>query len=203
MTSRESSCAALAAADPAFDLLVAQLVARLQAGQPVAWPAIAREHPDHAGRLRSLAVALEALGELSASVDTGPSGVAPRSREEDFNPGGLLGDFHLLREVGRGGMAVVYEAEQVSLNRRVALKVLPLAATMDPRQLQRFRHEARAAGLLHHPHIVPVYGVGAERGIHYYAMQLIEGCSLAAVIGGWRGEQEETTSEPLGPDPVG
>src|SRR5262249_24100534 len=112
-------------------------------------------------------------------------------------------DFKGLRELGGGGMAVVYEAEQLSLNRRVALKVLPLAATMDPRQLQRFRHEARAAGLLHHPHIVPVYGVGCERGIHYYAMQLIEGCSLAAVIGRWRLEGEDTKSEALGPDPVG
>jgi len=57
--------------------------------------------------------------------------------------------------------------------------------------LQRFRHEARAAGLLHHSHIVPVYGVGCERGIHYYAMQLIEGCSLASVIALWRGSGEE------------
>jgi WD40 repeat protein len=83
-------------------------------------------------------------------------------------------------------MGVVYEAEQLSLNRRVALKVLPLAATVDARQLERFRHEARAAGLLHHANIVPVYGVGCERGIHYYAMQLIEGCSLADVISEWR-----------------
>jgi serine/threonine protein kinase len=108
----------------------------------------------------------------------------------------VLGDFKILRELGRGGMGVVYEAEQVSLNRRVALKVLPLAATMDPRQLERFRHEARAAGLLHHPHIVPVYGVGCERGVHYYAMQLIEGCSLAAVIEGRRGSEPASGPEP-------
>src|SRR5262249_31366213 len=100
---------------------------------------------------------------------------------------GVLGDFRILREVGRGGMGVVYEAEQVSLNRRVALKVLPLAATLDPRQLERFRHEARAAALLHHPHVVPVHGVGCERGVHYYAMQLIDGCSLAVVIDVLRG----------------
>src|SRR5262249_17961088 len=88
------------------------------------------------------------------------------------------------------------------LNRRVALKVLPLAATMDPRQLQRFRHEARAAGLLHHPHIVPVHGVGCERGVHYYAMQLIEGCSLAAVIGEWRKEPRNPNGAALGSDPA-
>jgi serine/threonine protein kinase len=79
-------------------------------------------------------------------------------------------------------MGVVYEAEQVSLGRRVALKVLPFAATMDPRQLQRFANEARAAAGLHHTNIVPVYGVGCERGVHYYAMQFIDGRTLADLI---------------------
>src|ERR1700736_618569 len=71
---------------------------------------------------------------------------------ENSGERGRLGDFRLLREVGRGGMGVVYEAEQVSLNRRVALKVLPFAATLDARHLQRFKNEARAAAHLHHPH---------------------------------------------------
>jgi eukaryotic-like serine/threonine-protein kinase len=95
---------------------------------------------------------------------------------------GQLGDFRLLREVGRGGMGVVYEAEQISLQRRVALKVLPFAAAIDPRQLQRFKNEALAAAHLRHDNIVPVHAVGAERGVHYYAMQFIEGQSLAALI---------------------
>src|SRR5205823_6547365 len=97
-------------------------------------------------------------------------------------PTDLFGDFRIVREVGRGGMGVVYEAEQLSLGRRVALKVLPFAGTMDYRQLQRFYNEARAAASLHHPHIVPVYAVGSERGVHYYAMQLIDGQTLAALI---------------------
>jgi serine/threonine protein kinase/Tfp pilus assembly protein PilF len=96
--------------------------------------------------------------------------------------GNQLGDFSILREVGRGGMGIVYEAEQISLSRRVALKMLPFAATMDPRHLQRFQNEARAAASLEHPHIVPVYGVGCERGVHYYAMKFIEGQSLAQKI---------------------
>src|SRR6516165_608480 len=185
MTTRQSTSALPSFADPAFDLLVDELIARQQAGEAPDWSALAREHPDHVGRLRSLAQAVEALGELSRAGDSALSGVAPLPAAEDVVPG-VLGDFRILREVGRGGMGVVYEAEQVSLNRRVALKVLPLAATMDPRQLERFRHEARAAALLHHPHIVPVYGVGCERGVHYYAMQLIEGCSLAGLIDGQR-----------------
>ena len=93
-------------------------------------------------------------------------------------------------------MGVVYEAEQISLNRRVALKVLPFAATMDPRQLQRFRNEAQAAACLHHANIVPVYGVGCERGVHYYAMQLIEGQSLAQVIADANCGSEEELNSP-------
>ena len=85
-----------------------------------------------------------------------------------------------VREVGRGGMGLVYEAEQLSLSRRVALKVLPFAATMDARQLQRFQNEARAAAGLHHTNIVPVHFVGCERGVHYFAMQFIEGRDLAS-----------------------
>src|SRR5262249_38938187 len=110
---------------------------------------------------------------------------AARSSPPDRGLGpelGELGDFRLVREVGRGGMGVVYEADQLSLRRRVALKVLPFAAALDARQIQRFQVEAQAAACLHHPHIVPVHGVGCERGVHYYAMQLIEGQSLAAMI---------------------
>jgi serine/threonine protein kinase/Flp pilus assembly protein TadD len=121
---------------------------------------------------------------------------------------GQLGDFRLLREVGRGGMGVVYEAEQLSLGRRVALKVLPFAATMDPRQLQRFHNEARAAAGLHHEHITPVYFVGCERGVHFYAMQFIDGHTLtdvAACRDGLPTPSDQPTAAPAGPaaDTVG
>lgn len=93
-----------------------------------------------------------------------------------------LGDFRIVKELGRGGMGIVYEAVQLSLGRRVALKVLSFAGGLDAVRLQRFRNEAQAAAQLHHTHIVPVYAVGSERGVHYYAMQLIEGQSLSEVI---------------------
>jgi WD40 repeat protein len=101
-----------------------------------------------------------------------------------------LGDFRIVREIGRGGMGVVYEAEQISLQRRVALKVLPFAAVLDPRRLQRFRTEAMSAAQLHHTNIVPVYSVGCDRGIHYYAMQYVEGSSLDQVLRQLRGVTE-------------
>src|SRR5205807_663303 len=110
----------------------------------------------------------------------------PPAAAEAFSPAlssaTPLGDFRLLREVGRGGMGVVYEAEQMSLGRRIALKVLPFAAALDSRQLQRFKNEAQAAAHLHHPNIVPVHAVGCERGVHFYAMQFIEGQTLADLI---------------------
>ncbi len=98
-------------------------------------------------------------------------------------PPRMLGDFHIIREVGRGGMGRVYEAEQKSLHRRVALKMLdPLDAKGSSNR--RFIIEAQAAAQLHHSNIVPVYSVGVESGIHYYAMQFIEGQTLDKVIGG-------------------
>lgn len=94
-----------------------------------------------------------------------------------------LGDFRLRRELGRGGMGIVYEAEQISMGgRRVALKVLPFAAMVDGKQLQRFRNEVRAAASLDHHNIVSVYSIGEELGVHFFSMQLIRGQSIANVI---------------------
>ena len=93
-----------------------------------------------------------------------------------------LGDFRLLREVGRGGMGIVYEAEQESLGRRVALKVLRDHRLLDPKTLIRFHREAKAAARLHHTNIVPVFGVGETEGIHFYVMQFIPGLPLDAVL---------------------
>jgi WD40 repeat protein/serine/threonine protein kinase len=166
--------------------LLEQLASRIQTGEPIDMEAVARDHPEHADQLRELLPAMALLANLSKS----DAPLHPRSAEL-----GTLGDFQLVREIGRGGMGIVYEARQLSLNRSVALKVLPFAATMDPRHLQRFKHEAMAAAMLHHPHIVPVYGVGCERGVHYYAMQLIEGSSLAAVVEEMKPENNERPAD--------
>jgi hypothetical protein len=126
--------------------------------------------------LHQVLPALQVMGSAErdpASLDTGLA-AGPTARN--------LGDFRILREVGRGGMGIVYEAEQISLGRRVALKVLPFASTLDPKQLQRFKNEAQAAAHLHHQNIVPVYATGCERGVHYYAMQFIGGQTVAAII---------------------
>jgi serine/threonine protein kinase len=96
--------------------------------------------------------------------------------------GQRLGDFEVVRELGRGGMGVVYEARQLSLNRKVALKVLAARLGLTGKAVQRFHREAEAAARLHHTNIVPVYAVGEQDGTHFYAMELIQGPSLDHVL---------------------
>jgi serine/threonine protein kinase len=146
---------------------------RLNRGERPSVEEYVAKHPEIAEVLREV---LPALGLLRRPD------VEAALTDDDPNLAEPLGDFRLLREIGRGGMGVVYEAKQLSLNRKVAVKILPFAAALDPRQLQRFKNEAEAAAKLHCEHIVPVYFIGRERGVHFYAMQYIEGHSLAAII---------------------
>ena len=152
-------------------------------------------YPDLAEVIRRMLPALEVM-QSPDGLDTTGDAPAPNG----IQPHGPLGDFHIVRELGRGGMGVVYEANQISLGRTVALKVLPFAAAMDDRQLQRFKNEAQAAACLHHPHIVPVFGVGCERGVHYYAMQMVEGQSLATVIESIRQDRKAHVGAPKAAD---
>jgi serine/threonine protein kinase len=169
--------------DPRVVEALDEYVAALEAGHKPDRQGFLARHADIAPALAECLEGMDALRHSkSASHRPGNGGSAPA----DWQPGASLGDFRIVREIGRGGMGVVYEAEQISLGRRIALKVLPFALTLDARQLQRFKNEARAAAQLHHQNIVPVYYVGSERGVHFYAMQYIEGQSLAEVIHGLR-----------------
>ena len=170
-----------AASDPALARVCDEIIERLQAGDRVDMASLALEHPEYADQLQRLVPALGALVDLGASAVQNPSMLVSKQGNSHLAPK-VLGDYRILREIGRGGMGVVYEAEQRSLNRRVALKVLPMAAALDARQFQRFQLEAQAAACLHHNNIVPVFAVGTEGGVPFYAMQYIEGRSLAEVI---------------------
>jgi serine/threonine protein kinase/tetratricopeptide (TPR) repeat protein/DNA-binding beta-propeller fold protein YncE len=166
--------------DPRVIAALEEYTSALQAGQAPDRQAFQARHADIAAVLADCLEGLEWLrGAASGRRSAHPLGEGPA----DGVPWGtLVGDYRILREIGRGGMGIVFEAEQLSLNRQVALKVLPAAAALDARQLQRFKHEAQAAALLHHTNIVPVHATGCERGVHFYAMQLIEGQSLARLI---------------------
>ena len=174
-------------ADPVLDRLVDEVARKLQAGEPIDLEIIRQREPERAELLRKILPSMEMLVNLGKSMirEAAAAENVPAGAPGGHPPGvtfGTLGDFRIERELGRGGMGVVFLAQQISLARRVALKVLPLAAALEPRQLARFQLESQAAALLQHPGIVPVYAVGCERGMHYYAMQFIEGPSLAAVI---------------------
>ena len=199
MTSAVYESAISSRSDSILDDVLEDVANRLQAGEPVDCAAILAKYPEHAESLGRLLPAVEVMAEFGVSASRlAARGVPPDLGTLD-NTLGVLGDFEIVREAGRGGMGVVYEARQISLNRRVALKVLPLAAAMEPRSLQRFQLEAQAAACLHHTNIVPIHAVGCERGVHYYAMQFIDGQTLAAIIGELRvlegrDKADETTS---------
>jgi serine/threonine protein kinase len=182
---------------PAQDRLqeiLLQYVEAAEAGEAPDRDAFLAEHPEFAREIGEFLASYHQLNLMAAPLRASEArrsssavGILGQSTKAPGLPPeatdiGQLGDFRLLREIGRGGMGVVYEAEQLSLRRRVALKILPFAGGADARQLQRFRNEAEAAAHLHHSHIVPVFAVGAERGVHFYAMQYIEGQSLATLI---------------------
>jgi serine/threonine protein kinase/Flp pilus assembly protein TadD len=183
-----------ASAERLMGQVVEEFLDRLAAGEQPDVESYAGRHPQLADVLRQMLPALQLMRV--------PGGDLVEAGEEPSDLTGCLGDFRILREVGRGGMGVVYEAEQISLSRRVALKVLPFAGTLDPRQLQRFKNEAQAAAGLQHQHIVPVYFVGCERGVHFYAMQFIDGQTLATLIAELRqtsGSKPPTEAEATGP----
>src|SRR5690242_10786655 len=113
---------------------VARLTEQLEAGESIDLHELCADCPEHFEQLESLLPTLEAMVGLGHSVQE----IALASRSETAALSSItrmLGDFRIIRELGRGGMGVVYEAEQVSLGRRVALKVLPFAAMLDKLQL--------------------------------------------------------------------
>jgi WD40 repeat protein/serine/threonine protein kinase len=162
----------------ALDSLVGRVadefVARLGRGEKPDVEDYAARHPEAADELRRVLRSVEVLHALTPDSAPSDAGELPHL--------GQLGDYRILRQVGRGGMGIVYEAEQISLRRRVALKVLPFASALDARRLQRFKNEALAVAHLDHPNIVAVLATGCERGVHFYAMRFVEGQTLADLI---------------------
>ncbi|HEX4415818.1 MAG TPA: protein kinase, partial [Lacipirellulaceae bacterium] len=160
--------------------ILERYLAELEEGNAPDHEALLAAHPTLAGELLPYLESLRLLDGATRDLRAAKTVV---SEADAIAPGGRqIGEYRIAREIGRGGMGIVYEAHQKSLNRQVALKVLPFAAVLDQRQIARFRNEAQAAAQLHHPHIVPVFAVGQEQGIYFYAMQYIDGQSLDQAI---------------------
>lgn len=158
-----------------LDDLIAAYLEQTESGRINSADEWANRHPEFRDELREFIEQRERLERWAAPLRA----IARPAVDEGCH---FLGDFQLISEVGRGGMGIVYQAQQLSLQRRVAVKVLPFAGMLDSRQLQRFKNEAHAAALLDHPHLVNAFFVGCERGTHFYAMRYIDGPSLAQLI---------------------
>jgi serine/threonine protein kinase/WD40 repeat protein len=165
----------ISARDPVEELAETFLERYRRGERPSLSEFIARA-PEHADEIRDLFPALVLMEQAIPAVGADSADLTQAAPLE------RLGDYRVIREIGRGGMGIVYEAEQEALGRHVALKVLPSAAARQSRCLLRFRREARSAARLHHTNIVPVFDIGEREGLHYYAMQFIQGQSLDAVI---------------------
>jgi hypothetical protein len=178
------------------EVLAEDFLARRRRGEAVSVAEFAARHPDLAGKITELFPMLVEIEDIKSQRERAVQAATPSV------PKALrqLGDFRIVREIGRGGMGIVYEAVQQSLGRRVAVKVLLRHASLDEKQLRRFQREARTAAQLHHTNIVPVFGVGEENGLHYFVMQYIAGVGLDAVLAqlqaGAGGEAGATETSP-------
>ncbi len=181
--------------------LAEDFVERFRRGEHPSLTEYTARHPELAEEIRDLFPALVMMEDIRPDAED-------QTGEQETVAGGKtlerLGDFRILREVGRGGMGIVYEAEQESLGRHVALKVLPSTSLLDPARLGRFLREARSAARLHHTNIVPVYGVGESDGLHYYVMQFIHGQGLDQVLSELKRlrRSKGPATEPQGPQTI-
>jgi serine/threonine protein kinase/tetratricopeptide (TPR) repeat protein len=192
-----------------IEILAAEFVERHRQGEHPSVTEYAVRHPELAERIRSLFPTVMMMEDLKNGWSPGPPGNLPvldRVPER-------LGEYRIIREIGRGGMGIVYEAEQESLGRRVAVKVLTAPALLAPDQFRRFHREAQTMARMHHTNIVPVFAVDEHEGLSYYAMQFIDGRGLDAVIrgqgsgirgqgSGVRGQESEVRDQGSGRGPA-
>lgn len=163
--------------DP-IENLATEFLETLRRGQRADIETYAALYPQWAEQIRELFPMIAALEEWKTDREMqAVRGAMPEAFDVQ-----QLGDCRILREIGRGGMGVVFEAEQAPIGRRVAVKLLPWKFTGRSRWRERFQKEARTAAALRHPHIVPIFSFGEEDGMYYYVMQLVEGVGLNRLI---------------------
>ena len=160
------------------EVLAEEYLERRSRGEAVTVEDYVAKHPDLAEDIREVFPALEALKSLSKEWKRSVTDNNQSGPELPFQ----LGEYRLERQIGRGGMGIVYEAEHTSLRRRVAIKLLRMFSLNTSSDIERFHKEAQAAARLHHTNIVPVFDFGEEDGFHYIAMQLIQGEGLDSIV---------------------
>ena len=167
--------------DELLDKIVADYTRRIREGDTPKIDTYKRKYPSIADDIEDLLSSVAMIEGLKAETKN-PESDASKTKNADLSGMKQLGDYVLIREVGRGGMGVVFEAVHQSLGRRVALKVMLEHELESEKQIARFRREAQAAAKLHHTNIVSVFGVGEANGYHYYVMEYIDGISLKSAV---------------------
>jgi eukaryotic-like serine/threonine-protein kinase len=182
--------------DSLLGQLAEDFIRRVREGKLPDLEEYANSYPDLAGRIRELFPTLMLLEGMAG--DNVPSVV--EATPSPLSAGSIFGNYRIEREIGRGGMGVVYEAIHVLLEKRVALKVLPVQTIADAAHLERFFREARIAAGLHHTNIVPVFDVGQFAGTPYFAMQYIEGSGLDRILNAIQSAEEQKFPPTTPPD---
>lgn len=163
-----------------LDGLVEEFTRRIRDGETPSIAEYQSQHPDCEAEIHEL---LSSVAMIEGLKDQGLSGSGTGSLPlEEILGLERLGEYRILRELGRGGMGIVLEAVHESLGRRVAIKVLPNRLVSNEKNIERFTREARAAAALHHNNIVSVFGLGHSDGYYYYVMEFIDGCGIDEVV---------------------
>ena len=172
----------LAGSGPILEKIVEQFTARLRAGEHPAIAEYQEMHPRLKNEIEDLLASVAMIEQLKSN----PSNPADKNRRslDDVSSLEQIGDYRIEREIGRGGMGIVFEAVHESLGRRVAIKVMPTPLVNREKYVERFKRESQAAARLHHTNIVGVFGVGDGDGFHYYVMDLVDGQTLSEVVHG-------------------
>ena len=178
--------------DP-LEQLVDQFVARSRKGDTPSISGYVAEYPEYAEQIEQLFPAVAMMEQLRVEAEVERESNSRNAA--NWESPKRIGDFDIIREIGRGGMGVVYEAEQRSLARRVAVKVLPMPGSVSKQRLVRFQNEAQTTGKLRHTAIVPVFGAGQQDGLHYYVMPLVRGVGLDEIIASLRSADQNQTGQ--------
>jgi serine/threonine-protein kinase len=159
------------------ELLALEIELRQRRGERPTPEEYRARFPDHAAAI------VAAFDTIRDDMESMPGATGPQAGPAEPVAGTIVryfGDYELLRELGRGGMGVVFQARQVSLSRKVAVKMILSGQFASPAEVVRFKAEAEAAAQLEHPGIVAIHEIGTHQGQHYFAMAYVEGSSLAA-----------------------
>ncbi len=181
------------ASDPEIlDGIVEEFTQRIRQGE---FPSIAEyqeKYPNLKDEIDDLLASVALIEKLKGESDSRPNRKSLFHKVEQLRQ---IGDYHIIREVGRGGMGIVFEAIHESLGRRVAIKVMPTPLVNGEQFVERFKRESKSAAKLHHTNIVSVFGIGRQEGFHYYVMDFVDGQSLSNVISGLRKVHSRFTSQ--------